>query len=215
MIGTSLPQYVFIRTCTLGLRAITPLSVFYVAFSIAEPPSSWAGRALLSWCALEAAFWLLAYLPRKRALHAAAKHPPTVPREARQELFQKCAEHIPNPEHYLSKWFLGARSFEVRRDNVKDFMAWAMLNRGDGEATQGEESREQDEELDGYVDGIENILGRKIQPGRGTAKSLRLTIDKIGMLHRPFLWYCVSLGRGQPLTRDGTKPSRSSELSIV
>ncbi|KAF2732516.1 hypothetical protein EJ04DRAFT_496879 [Polyplosphaeria fusca] len=191
MIGTSIAENVFIRTCILGLRAITPLSIFYVAFSIAEPPSSTPGKVLLSWCALETAFWLLVYLPCKRALHAPANHPPLVSRVDRHDIFQKCAEHIPNPEYYLSKWFLGARSFEVRRDNVKDFMAWAMLNKGDGDEKKGEEAQAEEEELEGYVDGIEKVLGRSIEPGRGTATSLRLTVDKVGMLHRPFLWYLI------------------------
>ncbi|KAF2257980.1 hypothetical protein CC78DRAFT_480364 [Lojkania enalia] len=195
MIGTSLPEYLFIRACILALRILTPFSVFFVFFSIAEPPSSRFRTFLLAWSVLETAFWLLVYLPRKRSLQTPARHPPPLDREKRQELFHRCCEHVPNPEYYLNKWFLGARSAAIRRDNVKDFFRWAMLNKGDSEkkqlANQTQQDREEDEELEGYVDGIETLIGRKIDGGRGTAESLRLTVDEVRMLHRPFLWYLI------------------------
>jgi hypothetical protein len=198
MIGTSVPEYIFIRTCIVGLRAITPLSIFYCSFSIAEHPSSGFRKFLLAWAVSETAFWLLVYLPRKRALQAPASHPPPLDKEDRKALFWKTWERIPNPEYYLSKWFLGARSYEVRRDNVRDFFKWALLNKGDDKGDDGSLSDEQlamklDEEveLEEYVDGTQTLLGRPIEPGRGTAKSLRLTIDEINMLHRPLFWYLV------------------------
>lgn len=49
-----------------------------------------------------------------------------------------------------------------------------------------------DEELEEYVDRFETLLGRKLDLGRGDAVPLRLTIDKVNMLHRPLLWYLVS-----------------------
>lgn len=49
-----------------------------------------------------------------------------------------------------------------------------------------------DEELNEYVDKFETLLGRKLDPGRGKAVPLRLTIDKVKMLHRSLLWYLVS-----------------------
>ena len=195
MIGTSLPEYAFICTSIFALRAVTPLSIFYVAFSIADPPSSSAGKGLLAWCCVETGFWLLVYLPRKRSLQAAAVHPPTLEREERKELFWKCWDKIPNPEYYLSRWFLGAKPQDVRRENVKDFFRWALLNKGDevGEvkADEVEMRAEEEQELEEYVDGVQTLLGRKIEPGRGKASSLRLTVDGVKMLHRPFLWYMV------------------------
>ena len=49
-----------------------------------------------------------------------------------------------------------------------------------------------DEELEEYVDKFEMLLGRKLDPGRGKAVPLRLTIDEVKMLHRSLLWYLVS-----------------------
>lgn len=197
MIGTSLPEYVFIRTSILGLRAITPFSIFYCSISIADPPRSPFRKLLLAWAIVETAFFVLVYFPRKRALQAAANHPPPLSRDERKELFWRCWDKIPNPEYYLSKWFLGAKTQDIRRENVKDFYRWALLNQGarvgglkDDEV---EAFAEEEEELEGYAEGIETLLGRKLEPGRGTAKCLRLTIDEVKISHRPFLWYMVRL----------------------
>ncbi|KAJ4299006.1 hypothetical protein N0V90_004250 [Kalmusia sp. IMI 367209] len=202
MIGTSIPAYLVIRTCILGFRAITPLSIFFCSISIAEPPSTGFTRFLLGWAGLETAFWLLVYLPRKRSLQASAPHPPPLDGDERKELFWKCWEWIPEPEGYVSRWFLGARSWEVRRENVREFFAWALLYKGDEvdknagtqDAVPDEEvarKQEEERELEEYVDGVQTLLGRRIEPGRGPAKCLRLTVDEVKMLHRPVVWYLI------------------------
>ena len=201
MINNGIPQYLFIQACIFGLRAITPLCVFYVSFSIAEHPTSSWGRFLLAWSIIETLFYVAVFIPRKRALQTSAKHPPLLNKEERKELFWKCWDNIPNPEYYLSKWFLGARPRDVRRENVKEFFEWALLNRGTENedelvrrAQEDPEAKiEEEEELNSYVDGTQTLLGRTIEPGRGSAKSLRLTIDEVNMLHRPAVWYLVWL----------------------
>ncbi|KAF1993830.1 hypothetical protein P154DRAFT_49468 [Amniculicola lignicola CBS 123094] len=196
MIGTSVPEYLFIRTSIFALRAITPLSVFYVAFSIADPPVSIAGRALLSWCVVETSFYVFHFF-RKRSLQAPAAHPVPLDREEREALFAQCVRYVPNPEYYLNKWFLGAKSWEIGRENVKEFFAWAMLGRGDKEARAL--SDDEKSELEGYADGTARMLGRTLEPGRGEAKALRLTTDEVKMLHRPFIWY-LTVGLVDTLT---------------
>jgi hypothetical protein len=201
MIDHTLPKYLFIRTCIFGLRAITPFSVFWVSFSIAEPPHTAFRRFLLAWGTIETAFWVLVYIPRKRALQASAQHPPQLPQEERKELFWRCWDKIPHPEYYIRKWFLDARPADVQRENVREFFAWALLNRGtesDDERMKRrqahpEQFHTEDEELNEYADGIETLLGRKLAPGMGSAKSMRLTIDQVNMAHRPFLWYMVCI----------------------
>ena len=55
---------------------------------------------------------------------------------------------------------------------------------------------EWEEVVDGYVRGVKNILGRRLEAGYSEeAKSLRLTFDPVVMLHRPILWYLVSTSR--------------------
>ena len=40
---------------------------------------------------------------------------------------------------------------------------------------------------------VETIIGRKLEPGYNpAAQCMRLTIDNVPMLHRPFIWYLVS-----------------------
>ncbi|KAF1828749.1 hypothetical protein BDW02DRAFT_511574 [Decorospora gaudefroyi] len=199
MLENTVPKYLFIRGVILGFRAITPFSIFWVSFSIAEPPHTAFRRFLLTWSIAETAFWLLVYLPRKRSLQAAAQHPPVLSKAERKEVFWRCWDKIPHPEYYVSKWFLGAKPGEVRRENVREFFAWALLNRGsesDAERRKRklahpDESQAEEDELNEYADGVETMLGRKLEPGWGSAKSLRLTIDHVSMSHRPLIWYTI------------------------
>jgi hypothetical protein len=84
----------------------------------------------------------------------------------------------------MRKWFLDADPEEIKWENVKDFFRWGFLNTA-------EEHTAHDEELDMYVEGVEQLIGRKLEPGRGKAKCIRLTIDPVEMTHRPIIWYFV------------------------
>ncbi|KAI9730206.1 MAG: hypothetical protein M1834_005970 [Cirrosporium novae-zelandiae] len=186
MIGTSTWDLVFIRSCIFLLRCIAPLGILYclIAFLV-PPPRFLIFKVLEVWCVSEAAFYLLLYLPRKFYLQAPATHPTLIPRERRRDLFHRCHENVSDPESYLSKWFRDAERSEIKKENVKDFLRWAFLNKGEFDPAD-------DEELDEYIVGIESMLGRKLKDGRGKAKCLRLTVDKVDMLHRSLTWYlCV------------------------
>ena len=67
---------------------------------------------------------------------------------------------------------------------MKEFFLWAFFNRGGP-------PEDDDGELEEYVAATEKLLGRPIEPGRGDAKPLRLTLDRVNMLHRSLTWYCV------------------------
>ncbi len=67
---------------------------------------------------------------------------------------------------------------------MKAYLAWAFFDR---EWVQGED----EEEIEEYVREMESMLRRNLQPGKGTAKSLRLTLDPVEILHRSLLWYSV------------------------
>ncbi|KAI9660853.1 MAG: hypothetical protein M1829_006418 [Trizodia sp. TS-e1964] len=186
MIGTGVWDYIFIRSCIFLLSSIAPLSLFYtlVAFVLQWSPIRlpWVAEA---WIAAEAAFYLLIYLPRKQHLQADATHPDCLTPEERRMLFDKCHADIQDPEQYLSKWFFDAPQDEIKRENVREFFRWAFLN-------SGTPAPSHDEELEDYVCQMERHLGRKLEPGRGSAKSLRLTLDRVNMLPRSLTWYlCV------------------------
>ena len=181
---TSLWDYVFIRTSIFFLHLVAPLSVFYSLARWLVYPLFHVPQILEIWLALEAVFYLVIYLPLSLHAQTATTHPTPVCRSDRRKLFRRCHDNIPDPERYLTKWFRDAPAAEIRRENVKDFFRWAFLNTGDPDP-------EYDEELEEYASEMEKLLGRKFKPGRGNAKCLRLTLDKVEMLHRSLIWYLV------------------------
>ena len=194
MIGTSIYDYIFIRSCILVLHWIAPFSILYCLSSLIYPASFHVSWVLQAWTTLETAFYLLVYYPRKIYLQRAASHPKPICRDRRRLLFQRCQESIPDPERYLMKWFMDAPASEIKWENVKDFFRWAFLNTG-------VPNTEDDEELEEFVSEMEKLLGRKIDPGRGNAECFRLTLGKVDMLHRSLIWYMVSLQKNCAITR--------------
>jgi hypothetical protein len=188
MIGTSRAEYYFIRFCIIGLHYLAPLAILYCVLNIilsGFKAATYRVPLIIETIAIaETLFFLCVYLPYSRYLQNEAVHPPPPTREERQELFQLCNDNIEDPEAYLQKWFLGAPLSEIKRENVKDFLLWAFFNRG---GPPGDD----DEELEEYVFATEKLLGKPIQEGRGNAKCLRLTLDRVDMLHRSLVWYIV------------------------
>ncbi|KAI1451830.1 hypothetical protein F4805DRAFT_449882 [Annulohypoxylon moriforme] len=190
MIGTSIPEYIFIRVCIFLVQYTTPLCIACLAFLAAV--FGWAvlshplSIALLAYCVLDTLYAILIYIPHNRRLKKEANHPPPLSREERRAIFQRCFANVPDGRRYLQMWFLGADESEIRRDNVRDFILWAFFDRWPGN-----ESEEEDVELDGYVDAIEELLGRRLEPGRGKAEGLRLTLDEVETRYRSIAWYLV------------------------
>lgn len=190
MIGTSMWEYIFIRGCAIGLHFIAPLSLLYcsiVLFLRAIGIHDYRYPLILEiWLLAETAFFLFVYLPFNYYLQRAATHPELPPREGRRELFRQCHDNVPDPQRYLSKWFLNASAEDIKRENVKEFLRWAFLNKSEIDAAD-------EEELNEYVEGLEKLVGRRFEKGRGEAKCLRLTLDRVDMLHRSLAWYMVSV----------------------
>ncbi|KAH8658509.1 hypothetical protein BX600DRAFT_416310 [Xylariales sp. PMI_506] len=179
----SIWDYIFMRTCILSLHLVAPLSILYSLGSSLLPMR--VPRLLEIWLIMEAAFYFLVFIPRRSYLQRPAVHPNVGDRESRQRLYQRCYSNIPDPERYLSKWFRDAPKCEIRWENVKDFYRWAFFNTDTPDAAT-------EEELEGYVGGLEKLLGRPLQPGRGNVRAIRMTLDKVEMLHRSLTWYmCV------------------------
>ncbi|EEU33859.1 uncharacterized protein NECHADRAFT_101054 [Fusarium vanettenii 77-13-4] len=143
MVETSVWDYVFIRTCIFLLHLIAPLSVAYSLVGWLVHIPLHAPRILKIWLALEAAFYLLVYLPRKAYLQRAATHPTIASRNDRQRLFWRCHGNIPDPDRFLTKWFRDAPAAEIKRENVKDFYRWAFLNTAEPDPAYDEELEEE------------------------------------------------------------------------
>jgi hypothetical protein len=192
MIGTSTTEYVFIRGCILFLHNIAPASLLYCLLLLINPllPQALhvyrASLPIEAWIIAEAAFFLIVFLPLKYCLQRPAIHPELLSREERGKLFERCNATVEDPERYLSQWLLGAKKEHVKREDVKEFMRWAFLNSG-----QVNKDKEYEDEIECYVRAMEKLLGREIPPGKGGAKSLRLTLDKVDCLHRSLVWYFV------------------------
>jgi hypothetical protein len=188
MIGTSVAEYIFIRGCILFLHNIAPTSLLYCALLFYPLPTTFSVCRLPllveAWLVAEATFFTVFFLPYKYYLQRPAIHPELPSREERAELFERCNATVRDPEKYLSQWFLGAQEEHIKRENVKEFIRWAFLN------TEQTKSGDEDE-VEGYVKAMEKLLGRDIPSGKGSAKSLRLTVDKVDCLHRSLLWYLV------------------------
>jgi hypothetical protein len=188
MIGTSPTEYVFIRLCIFGLHYLAPLCILYCVFAIA----CYGARATLFrlplaveiYAATETLFFFLVYLPYRGYLQRDAVHPPLPSREERKILFNLCHDNITDPVPYFEKWFEDADMSEIKRENMKEFFLWAFFNRG---GPPGDD----DEELEEYITTAEKLLDVNIEPGRGNAKALRLTLDRVDMLHRSLVWYSV------------------------
>lgn len=79
----------------------------------------------------------------------------------------------------------GASIEDLRRENLKEWLLWALFDR---EGPPGDD----DEELEEYVKAVEEAMRRDIRPGWGPAKSLRLNFSKFTVSHRTLLYYLVS-----------------------
>lgn len=190
LVGKSLPEYVFIRIAIGAIRLITPLSVLYCfVFPLVRPRWLAHHRLLwltLIWPAAEASFFLVVYLPLRVWLQQPAALPPTPPKDQRHVLFQRCINTITDPVLFLRQWFLDAPLVTIKRENVKEFWAWTLMTR-----KYGDYNNEESVELDTYVDALEEILVRSLEPGYGAARCLRGTLDPVPMQHRPLVWYGV------------------------
>ncbi len=186
MIGTSTFDYVLIKTCIVGIRAVTPLSIVYC---ICRPfiPS----RPFLAffdvWAIAETGFYFFVYLPLKHISQRKAIHPPLRSREERRLTFERSKATTSDSDFFLSKWFKDAPLSEIKRQNLREFFAWAFLNCDAAEVVDSD----QNEELDEYVKGFESTHNRPLEPGMGKAEPLKLTLDEVSMAHRPLVWYMV------------------------
>jgi len=147
--------------------------------------------AIELWLFAEALFWTCFYFPYRWYLQHAAIHPPSRSKEERRKLVDYVKAEVTDPEQYIRGWFKGAEVQDIRRQAVKDWLTWAFFDRD------WEEGKDEDE-IEEYTLEIESMLRKNLRPGNGRAKSLRLTIDPVKMLHRSLLWYFVSFFHMDP-----------------
>ncbi|PKS09906.1 hypothetical protein jhhlp_004529 [Lomentospora prolificans] len=111
----------------------------------------------------------------------------TYARAERRALFDKCFHHVSNFDDYLKLWFLGADVSELRRDNIREFLLWGFF---DQDLKMCDEDSVLDE-LEEYIVRVEERLGRKLEPGKSSARCLRLTLDDVQCRYRSLTWYGI------------------------
>lgn len=194
MLGTSFGEWLLIRL-SIPLFRYTPLFYFIPLVALfftygRDAINIIPTQVLLGVLMLEGLFFVFIYLPYTSRLNQDARHPKPLSTEARKALFNRCLISVPSPELYLQWWFLGADPDEIRRENVREFVLWAFFERDHDILTWKDTEVEPIlEELDEYIAIFEQRLGRRFKDGRGTAKSLRLTLDSIYTTYRSLAWY--------------------------
>lgn len=146
------------------------------------------------WCLLlaEVAFYCTIYMPYTQKLVPKAIHPRQLSYQERRELFQQCFRNIGDLRSYIHWWFLGAELDAIHRENLEEFLLWAFFDTDlDGLPTDSNERESIYEEIDGYITAVEGKLDHRFPAGRGSVKSLRLTLDDIETTYRRLVWYVV------------------------
>lgn len=183
MIKNSFAELVLIRVTIFALQAIAPLCLLYCAVRIAGFSLLPLPLEILAF--VEALFFICVFLPLRHAYDTSEPVATKRSRAERQALFDKFWENVPDLPLFISTWFKGAPVEEVRRDDFKDFLAWALLYKASAEA-------EDDEELEEYVLQTESRLGMDFKPGFGSYKAARSSIDPLRIRYKSLFFYLVS-----------------------
>ncbi|KAH7126567.1 hypothetical protein B0J11DRAFT_549509 [Dendryphion nanum] len=175
LVGQSTAEYILIRAITyyFSYLGIICLVYFYLAISI-------GGVLAISHPILFYLFW---FIPYRHHLHKQSPvFPPPLSCERRQALFKRSLSLVPDTELFVKKWMCMGNVYDMRRENLKEWLLWALFDR------EGLPS-EDDKELEEYVVVVEEALGRTINPGYGPVKSLRLNFDNLTITHRTLTYY--------------------------
>lgn len=194
MIGTSTAEYFFIRVCILFLHNIVPISTLYTVHLLVVQffhLPTYLGRIPFSvhtWLTAEAVFFITVFVPLKYVLHHSPIFHRPLSAELRGKLFRCCNMNVPNLERYLSQWLMVSDAEYIKRDNVKDFIRWAFFKPG---SIQGFD-QQNEQELETYTAEVEQLMERKLSPGRMDVKGLGQLLNEAGGSPRSLLWYTVS-----------------------
>ncbi|KAK8110178.1 uncharacterized protein PG998_006635 [Apiospora kogelbergensis] len=140
---------------------------FLVAFAfgragIAHPVSI----AIEAYGAVEILWYFVWFLPFKARLQRPGMPMTPMTRAQRRKLVADILRNVPDVRLFIRKWFCMAHLDQIHRDNVKDWLAWALF------AAEGRDlAPDEWAELDEY------------------AMPMRLNLDPVVMYHRPLLWY--------------------------
>lgn len=167
-IGAGCVIYFFVALAIGGVPAIAhPFSIFIEVYGL-----------------IELTFYFGFFLHYRSYIQRSGIFPPALNREERQSLFEKTMGAIPDVELFMRKWLNNAHVDDIRRENVKDWLLWALFDKRGP-------CPEHDEELEEYIDLAEEAWGEKLKPGRTEAKAILMSFDEMSIMHRSLLFYGV------------------------
>ncbi|KAK2004230.1 hypothetical protein LX36DRAFT_623791 [Colletotrichum falcatum] len=187
------PQYIAVRVLIVMMRDLGLLgfTYFYAIFAlggvdaITHPFSIFVEVV----AAIEILFYLFFFLPYKWYLQTWKPYqPPRMGRAQRARLFYKALSLVPDGEEFVRKWMLNAHIEDIRRDNLKDWLLWALFEQDN---MVSRPTKDIDLELEQCIDDAEEKFGIKLRPGRGEAEALRLIFDPVIIQHRSLFYYLV------------------------
>ncbi|KAK8034227.1 hypothetical protein PG993_009222 [Apiospora rasikravindrae] len=158
---------------------------FFVAFAFGLPGISHpVSIAIEAYGLIEILWYFLWFLPFKARLQRPGMPMAATTRAQRRKLVANILKNVPDVRLFVRKWFCYAHIDQIYRDNVKDWLAWALFAKDSKELSQDEW-----DELDEYVDEAAEKAGLELPPGRADGKPMRLNLEPVEMYHRPLLWY--------------------------
>ncbi|KAK6849369.1 hypothetical protein PG995_013202 [Apiospora arundinis] len=167
----------------LGIWCLTYFFLVAFAFGragIAHPISI----AIEAYGAAEILWYFVWFLPFKARLQRPGMPMAPMTRAQRRKLIAKILQTVPDMRLFMRQWFGHAHLDQIYRDNVKDWLAWALF------ATEGHKlSREEWTELDEYADDAQEKAGLELPQGRADAMPMRLSLDPVQMMHRSLAWF--------------------------
>ncbi|KAK8066185.1 hypothetical protein PG997_012932 [Apiospora hydei] len=160
--------YFFFVAFAFGLKGIShPVSIVIEVYGL-----------------IEILWYFIWFLPFKARLQRPGMPMSPTTRAQRKKLIANILKNVPDVRLFVRKWFCYAHIDQIYRDNVKDWLAWALFARDSKDL-----SPEEWDELDEYVDEAQEVAGLDLPPGRADGKPMRLNLEPVEMYHRPLLWY--------------------------
>ncbi|KAI4599578.1 hypothetical protein KJ359_002025 [Pestalotiopsis sp. 9143b] len=133
---------------------------------------------------IEILWYIVWFLPYKARLQRPGQRMAASTRPQRKALIETSLDQVPDARLFIRKWFGNAHLDEIYRDDVKDWLLsflWAVDSDAGIDA----------DELDEYIELIEQKADLTLFPGRAGAKPIRPALDPVQVSHRSLLFYAA------------------------
>ncbi|ETS79627.1 hypothetical protein PFICI_09480 [Pestalotiopsis fici W106-1] len=137
-----------------------------------------------SYGAIEILWYLLWFLPFKARVQKPGRPMVMTTRPQRKALFEVSLDQVSDARLFIRKWLGNAHLDEIYRDDIKDWLLSYLW------ATDTDVGVDADE-LEEYIELIEQKANLTLLRGRAGAKPIRLHLDPVQVSHRSIFFYIV------------------------